>query len=92
MVSRNPPCKSRSGSPFCQIDSAAPSSPKCWKFSWSSGAIRSRNSSALNRIAQIWRDELRLVQLFSVAAIVGRGSSVVWSRFRRQRRRRYNVA
>ena len=48
-ASRKPPCSSSTGSPFCQIDTAAPSSPKREKFSSKSGLIRAAKSSARRR-------------------------------------------
>ena len=49
-ASRKPPCSSSTDSPPCQIETAAPNSPKRAKFSSKSGVIRAAKSSALSAI------------------------------------------
>src|SRR5205823_13169087 len=63
-ASRNPPCKSTTGSPFCQTENAAPKLLKVSKFSRNNGATRSYRLSPTDNIRRIWLDDLPRVQCF----------------------------
>src|SRR5260370_27958904 len=61
-ASQKPPQRSTTDSPFCQMETAAPNSPKRVKFSSKSGPIRFFSTSASNFILDFLSEGLRVVR------------------------------